>query len=152
VDSKGLFSEPVVAGWLLILSGLIFLPGALLYFRSAIWKRSSGTNPVIRYWERGFVIAAVVVAGLGFVLLEKMLEAAGDPLLAPIGMAALFLSIGLILVVETYCLSKQDWLYAPTVLHVVLAFLAQAVFGASLLRTGLLLGWVGWATIGTWAY
>jgi hypothetical protein len=33
------------------------------------------------------------------------------------------------------------------VLHVVLVFLAQAVFGASLLRTGLLPGWVGWATI-----
>ena len=93
------------------------------------------------------MIAAVVVAGLGFVLLERMLEAAGDPLLAPIGMAALFLSIGLILVVETYSLSKPEWLYAPTVLHVVLAFLAQAVFGASLLRTGLLPGWVGWATI-----
>jgi hypothetical protein len=119
VDTKGLFSEPVLAGWLLILSGLIFLPGAALYFRSANWKRATGTNSVYRYWERGFVIAAVIDAGLGFVLLEKILEAAGDPILAPIGLATLFLSIGLILVVETYSISKQEWLYAPTVVHVV---------------------------------
>jgi len=36
-------------------------------------------------------------------------------------LATLFLSIGLILVVETYSISKQEWLYAPTVVHVVLA-------------------------------
>jgi hypothetical protein len=147
MDTNGQFSEPVLAGSLLILSGLIFLPGAALYFRSAIWKRAIGANPVYRYWERGFVIAAVVVAGLGFVLLEKILEAAGDPILAPLGLATLFLSIGLILIVETYSISKQEWLYAPTVVHVVLAFLAQAAFGASLVQTSLLPGWVGWATI-----
>jgi hypothetical protein len=92
-------------------------------------------------------MATVVVAGLGFVLLERMLEAAGDLILAPLGLAILYLSIGLILVFETHSISKQEWLYAPTVLHVVLVFLAQAVFGASMLQTGLLPGWVGWATI-----
>ena len=147
MDTKGLFYEPVLAGSLLILSGLIFLPGGLLYARVAIWKRATGTNPVYRYWERGFVIAAVVVAGLGFVLLEKILEAAGDPILAPLGLAALFLSIDLVLFAETYNLSKQEWLQAPIVLHVILAFLAQAAFGASLVQTSLLPGWVGWATI-----
>jgi hypothetical protein len=33
------------------------------------------------------------------------------------------------------------------VVFIVLAFVGQAVFGAALLRTGLLPGWVGWATI-----
>lgn len=108
MDAKGLFSEPFLAGCLLILSGLTFLPGALLYASRAIWKRTTGKSPVYLYWERGLVIAAVVVAGLGFVLLERMLEAAGDLILAPIGLAALFISIGLILVVETYNLSKQE--------------------------------------------
>lgn len=92
-------------------------------------------------------MAAVIVTGLGFVLLDRMLEAAGDMLLAPLGLATLILSIALILVVETYSISKPEWLYAPTVLHVILAFLAQAFFGASLLQTGLLPVWVGWATI-----
>jgi hypothetical protein len=33
------------------------------------------------------------------------------------------------------------------VLYVVLAFLAQAALGTSLLQTRLVAGWVGWATI-----
>jgi hypothetical protein len=37
--------------------------------------------------------------------------------------------------------------YGSIVMYVLLAFLAQAAFGVSLLRTGLLPGWVGWATI-----
>jgi hypothetical protein len=57
------------------------------------------------------------------------------------------LSAGLVLVAELYNLSKQDWLQSLIVAHVILAFLAQAVFGASLLQTGFLPGWVGWATI-----
>jgi hypothetical protein len=53
----------------------------------------------------------------------------------------------LVLVAETYNLSKQEWLQTLIVVHVVLNFLAQAIFGASLLQTGILPGWVGWATI-----
>ena len=142
-----LLSTQLAAGWLLILSGLIFLPGALLYTSRVIWKRTTGTNPVYRYWERGFVIAAVVVVVLGWGLLERLLEAFGDSILAPSGLIILLLSAGLVLTAELHNLSKQDWLQSLIVGHVVLAFLAQAVFGASLLQTDLLPGWVGWATI-----
>jgi len=44
-------------------------------------------------------------------------------------------------------LHNREWVYPQIVFHVVLAFLAQAAFGAALLRTGLVAGWVGWATI-----
>ena len=142
-----LLSTQIAAGWLLILSGLIFLPGGLLFTSRVIWKRTAAKNPVYLYWERGFVIAAVVVVVLGWGLLERLLETVGDSILAPSGLIILILSTGLVLAAELYNLSKQEWLQALIVVHVVLAFLAQAVFGASLLQTGLLPGWVGWATI-----
>lgn len=140
-------STQIAAGWLLILSGLIFLPGGLLFARRAIWKRTSGKDSVYLYWERGLVIAAVVVVVLGWGLLERLLEAVGDLILAPSGWIILILSTGLVLAAELYNLSNQEWLQPLIVVHVILAFLAQAVFGASLLQTGLLPGWVGWATI-----
>jgi hypothetical protein len=142
-----LLSTQIAAGWLLVLSGLIFLPGGLLFTRRVIWKRTTGKNPVYLYWERGLVIAAVVVVVLGWGLLERMLEAAGDTILAPSGLILLILSAGLVLAAELYNLSKQAWLQPLIVVHVVLAFLSQAVFGASLLQTGLLPAWVGWAAI-----
>jgi hypothetical protein len=44
-------------------------------------------------------------------------------------------------------LSSGNNTYPHIVLHVVLAFLAQAAFGAALIQTGLVPSWVGWATI-----
>ncbi|HMN60862.1 MAG TPA: hypothetical protein PJ988_10885 [Anaerolinea sp.] len=142
-----LFSEPFLAGVLLILGFLTFFPAGLLYTYRAIWNKPGAKNPVFLYWERGLVIAAVVVVVLGWGLLERMLEAASDTTLAPLGWTTMLLSAVLVLVAEAYNLTKQDWLQALVVVHVVLAFLAQAVFGAALLRTGLLPAWIGWATI-----
>ncbi len=87
------------------------------------------------------------MAVLGLTLLEGMLEAAGDSILAPSGMALLLIGAGVVIFAETFSISRQEWIYAPTVAFVVLAFLAQALFGAALLRTGLLPAWVGWVTI-----
>jgi len=144
---KDIISVPVLAGSLLTLSGLILSVGAILWISNATWKLPFGKTSVYLYWERSFFIAAVVVAVLGFVLLERMLEAAGELILAPLGLAILFIGAVLVLVAETYNLSQKEWLSATVGLHIVLAFLAQAVFGAALLQTGLLPGWVGWATI-----
>ena len=140
-------SEPVASGWLLILSGIIFMAGGTLYTGRAIWKWPAGQTHRYLIWERGFVIAALLAAVLGLTLLEGMLEAAGDTILAPSGMALLLIGSAVIIMAEAYSLSRQEWIYAPTVVFVVLAFLAQALFGAALLRTGLLPGWMGWATI-----
>jgi hypothetical protein len=81
------------------------------------------------------------------VLLERMLEAAGDTILAPLAMVTFLIGAVIVIVAETLQLSGQESVYSPIVVYVVLAFLAQAVFGVSLLRTGLLPGWVGWATV-----
>jgi hypothetical protein len=144
---QGNLSEQVVTGCLLILSAIIFMAGGMLYTGRAIWKWPAGQTHRYLIWERGLVIAALLVAVLGFTLLERLLEAAGDRSLAPSGMSFLLIGAAVIVFAETFFISRQEWVYAPTVAFVILAFLAQALFGAALLRTGLLPAWIGWATI-----
>lgn len=145
--SYDLVFEKVVTGSLLVLSMLVFAVGGMLYTGRAIWKWPAGSTPTFLMWERSFVMAAVLIATLGLVLLERLLEAAGDQILAPGGMAIFLIGATLVMVAESFFLSRQEWVYAPIVVYVVLSFLAQAVFGAAIIRTGLLPGWVGWATI-----
>ena len=145
--SKSLLSEQVVAAWLLILSGIIFLPGGLFFTGRAIFKWPTAQSQGYLYWERGFVMASFITAVLGLVLLDSLLQAAGDTILSPIGLAIFLIGTVLMMVAETFSLSRREWSYAPIVTFVVLAFVGQAVFGASLLRTGLAPGWIGWATI-----
>jgi hypothetical protein len=147
VDEKIIFSQQTATGWLLILSGFIFTVGGMLYTGRAIWKWRVAATPAYLRWERGFVIAALLTVVVGLNLLSKMLETSGDRVLAPSGMAIFLIGAMVITVAETFFLSQQKWIAAATVVFVVLAFLAQALFGAALLSTGLLPGWVGWATI-----
>ena len=51
------------------------------------------------------------------------------------------------LAAETFGLDLQETIYAPIVVFIVLAFLGEAIFGAAILRTGLMPPWVGWTTI-----
>jgi hypothetical protein len=145
--AKDLVSVQVVAGWLLIFSAILFLPGGMLYTGRAIWKWPAAQSQRYLSWERGFVIAAVLVATLGLALLERPLETAGDGILAPLGMIIFLIAAVLVIAAETFSLSRQEDVYAMVVAFVVLAFLGQAAFGASILRTGFLPAWVGWATM-----
>lgn len=145
--TNGLFSPQVVAGWLLILSALIFTVGGMLYTGRAIWKLPAGQTHRYLIWERGFVIAALLVVVVGLSLLARLLEAASDSLLAPAGMVLLLIAASVAVFAETFAISRQEWIYAPIVAFVVLAFLSQALFGAAILLTGLLPAWIGWGTI-----
>jgi len=147
MDGKSLISEQVVAGCLLILSWIIFLPGGLLYTGRAIFKWPAAQSQSYLYWERGFVMAAILVATLGLVLLERLLGAAGDKILSPLGLTIFLSGTVLVIAAETFSLNRQEMIYAPIVAFVVMAFVGQAAFGWAILRTGLLPGWVGWATV-----
>lgn len=147
MSANELAVEQDLAGWLLILSGLIFAVGGILYTGRAIWKWPAGSTPAFLRWERGFVIAALITAVMGLTLLERLLEVVGDQILAPAGMVIFLIGAVLVMVAETFSISRQERVYAPIVVFIVLAFLGQAVFGVSLLRTGFLPGWVGWTTI-----
>lgn len=147
MDVKNVTSEQVVAGWLLILSFIIFAVGGTLYTGRAIWKWPSAQSQSYLYWERGIFMAGILVVTMGLILLARLLEGAGDTILAPLGMAIFLISAVVVIVAESFFLNGHEGTDVPFVVFVILAFLGQALFGASILRSGLLPGWVGWATI-----
>jgi len=147
MDIKNLIPQHIVSSWLLILSGIIFVPGGLLYTGRAIWKWPAAQSKGYLYLERGLVVAAILVAALGLVLLERLLEAAGDDILAPLGLVIFLIGTVLVITAEAFSISGQVQVYALIAVFVVLIFLGQAVFGASILRTGILPAWVGWTTV-----
>jgi hypothetical protein len=140
-------SARTIGASLLALSFVVFGVGGNLYAGRIFLKWQIAEDSSHLIWERGFVIVAVLATVLGLALLEDMLHAAGDSFLARLGMVAYLLGAVVVVVAETAYLGKRDWIYPQIVLYVVIAFLAQAAFGASLLQTGLVVGWVGWATI-----
>jgi hypothetical protein len=140
-------SQQVTAGWLLVFSGIVFLVGGFLYTGRAIFNWPVGQTHPYLIWERGFVMAAILTATLGLTLLERLLESAGDGVLAPSGWVIFLIGAVVVIVAEAFFISQRTQAYAPVVVFVALAFLGQALFGAALLRTGLLPAWIGWATI-----
>jgi hypothetical protein len=141
------FSERAIAASLLVLSFVAFTVGGILYTGRAIWKWPVGQTSRYLLWERGFVIAAVLATVLGLVLLEDMLNSAGDSGAARLGMVTYLFGAVVVVVAETAYLGSHEWVYPSIVLYVVLAFLAQAAFGVALLQTDFAAGWVGWTTI-----
>jgi hypothetical protein len=141
------FSTRTIAASLLVLCFVVFTFGGVLYTGRAIlnWQIDETSSHLI--WERGFIIGGVLATLLGLVLLEDMLRTAGEPVLSRLGMVAYLSGAVVVIVAETAYLGKRDWIYPQIVLYVVLGFLAQAAFGASLLQAGLVAGWVGWFTI-----
>lgn len=138
-------STRTIAASLLILSLIVFGFGGALFTGRAFWGWQIDNSHMS--WERGFIIAAVLATVLGLALLEDLLRTAGEPVLSRLGMVAYLIGAVVVIVAETAYLSRRDWMHSQIVLYVVLAFLAQAAFGAALLRTGLVAAWAGWATV-----
>lgn len=147
MDVPNIVSERRIAALLLIACGVIFAVGGSLYTGRALWKWPAGQTTGYLRWERGFFIAAVLVTVCGLVLLEDLLRAAGDAVIARLGLVTYLVGAVVVVVAETTYLHTREWVYPQIVCYVVLALLAQAAFGVALLRTGLVAGWAGWATI-----
>lgn len=146
IAAQGLSARTAAAS-LLILCFVVFTFGGVLFMGRAFLKWPIAETSSHLLWERGFVICGVLATVLGLALLEDMLRAAGEPVLSRLGMMTYLFGAVIVVAAETAYLSKRDWIYPQIVLYVVLAFLAQAAFGASLLQTGLVAGWAGWAAI-----
>jgi hypothetical protein len=78
MDAQGLVSRYQIPAILLIGSFIIFTVGGILFTGRTMWKWPVGQTPEYLRWERGFVVAALLVNVLGFVLLEGLLRSAGD--------------------------------------------------------------------------
>lgn len=146
IAAQGLSARTAAAS-LLILCFVVFTFGGVLFMGRAFLKWPIAETSSHLLWERGFVICGVLATVLGLALLEDMLRAAGEPVLSRLGMMTYLFGAVVVVAAETAYLGKRDWIYPQIVLYVVLAFLAQAAFGASLLQTGLVAGWAGWAAI-----
>ncbi len=144
--AQGLSTRTLAAS-LLVLCFVVFIFGGALFTGRAFLKWQIAETSAHLLWERGFVIAAVLTTVLGLALLEDMLRAAGEPVLSRLGMMTYLVGALVVIVAETAYVAKRDWIYPQIVLYVILAFLAQAAFGAALLRTGLVADWVGWGTV-----
>ena len=144
IATQGLSTRTAAAS-LLVLCFVLFGFGGALFTGRAFWGWPIDNSHM--RWERGFIIAAVLATVLGLALLEDMLRATGEPVLSRLGMVTYLVGAVVVIAAETASLGKDDWIYPQIVLYVVLAFLAQAAFGVSLLQTGLVAGWVGWVTI-----
>ena len=140
-------SERQLAAILLIACGFIFAVGGILFTGRTIWKWSAAQTPEFLRWERGWVLAALLVNVLGLALLENLLHAGGNSSFARIALVTYLIGVTVVVVAELSYLHNQEWVYPQIVFHVVLAFLAQTAFGVALLQTSLVPSWAGWATI-----
>jgi hypothetical protein len=147
MDAHTLFVERSLAAVLLIACFVIFAVGGLLFIGRAIWKWPVAQTDTYLLWERGWVIAAALVNLLGFAMLANLLQNAGDAIIAQSTLTVYVVATAVLLAAEGAFLYDRRWIWPQIVLYVVLAFLVQAGFGASLLRTGLVPIWVAWATI-----
>jgi hypothetical protein len=149
----GWWSTEVWAGSALILGFVALAVGATMY-----WSRGGtrgGAPPTQLYfvWERSFIMAAVVMTALGFALLDGLLQDSAGRVLARAGSSAYLFGAVLVVVAEASSVTQgahKDWSgenWALAIIYVVLAFLAQAAIGGSLLQAGVLPVWIGWATV-----
>ncbi len=135
--------ERITSGALLTLAAMLVFVGATLF---GLGGRDSA-SPLFAL-TRSFVLAAVVTNALGLALLESLLRDAGERVLSRLGLIGFLIGAALAVVAEALLLDGSGYLiYTLNRVYVVLAFLSQAAYGASLLRARLLPTWVGRVTI-----
>jgi hypothetical protein len=137
------------AGFLLVLGSLAFVPGGLMFWRRGGLQGRPLPSQAYFVWERCFVMAAVILTALGFVLLAEHLQNTDGRVLGRTGATAYLFAGILVVVAEALSLNGGfDKHYPLIIIYVVVALLAQAAIGASLLQAGLPAAWIGWLTIG----
>jgi hypothetical protein len=135
------------AGSFLVLGFAANLAGVLMFLIRG--GTSGGVPPSHAHlvWERSFLMAAVVLTAIGLVLLDGHLQNTDGRVLARAGATAYLFGGILVVAAEALNLNPGQNTYALIVIYVVLALLAQATMGGSLLQAGLLPAWIGWVTI-----
>lgn len=98
-------------------------------------------------WERGSILAAVILTAIGLALLEGILGDTNGCVLARLGTSAYFFGAVLLVAAEAMGLPEGRASYPLIVIYVLLAFLGQAAIGGALLQSNLLPAWLGWVTL-----
>jgi hypothetical protein len=136
------------AGLFLVVGFVANLVGVVMF--SVRGGASGGMPPSVDYyvWERSFVLAAVPLTAVGFVLFADHPNLGVGRVLARAGATAYLFGGILGVVAEAMDLTGTPAGYYPLiVVYVVVAFLAQAAIGGGLRQADLLAPWIGWTTI-----
>jgi len=106
------------AGALMVVAIIPLALGVFLFLSRNGVQGGAPRSTALFVWERGSILAAVVLTTLGLALFEAVLYETGGRVLARV-----------------------------IVVFVVLAFLGQAAIGGALLQSNLLPAWIGWTTV-----
>jgi hypothetical protein len=137
-----------MSGLFLALGFLAFLPAGLMFWLRGGPQGRPVPSRAYFLWERSFIMTAVVCTAIGFVLLEGYLQNTASAALVRTGATAYLFAGVLVVVAEALSLSQGfDKHRALIVVYVIVAFLAQAAIGVSLLQAGVLSVWIGWLAI-----
>ena len=132
------------------------------------YLRAVADNAIV--WRRGnmFMGAAAVILLAGLSLLSMMLEGANERIFSLLGLVGFLLAAVLWVIFSAFrstvtVEAAQDltttgvmpahyeplakWGFALFLVYAVVGFLALAAYGLSILQTGLLPAWTGWATL-----
>ena len=133
---------------LLIGSFVLHLVGVFMFNGRNVWFAE--TRAYLN-WERGLFMAAFLVSALGVSLLEIVLReidaSALVAVLARLGATAFLIGATVAIVTEAASISGQSSVGALLVVMVVVLFVAEAILGGALLRSGILPAWVGWTVV-----
>ena len=141
--------ERGTAAFLLLGVVATFIGAAMFFLRGGMQTDIPAIPPASYTWERGFILAAVVLTAIGFMMLEMRLQEASGRVLARTGAVAYLFGGVLVVAAEALMLSQGHALtHALIAVYVILALLAQAAIGGALLQSRLLPAWIGWAAIG----
>ena len=143
------FTYPRTAGALMVAAIFPLALGVFLFFSRDGIRGGTPRSPALFVWERGSIMAAVVLAAIGLLLLEGIIHDTDGRILARVGSAAYFFGAVLLAAAEAMQLPEGRVSYPLIVVYVILAFLGQAAIGGALLHANLLPSWIGWTTI-TW--
>jgi hypothetical protein len=145
-----LTARSATAGLLLVSFALVFA-GIIMYNMRVFLHAPFGARPGYYQLERGFIVSGYLALALGLAGLSSLLRQAGDPLLSDLGLTAFIIGAVVLTLAEVSWLTLAglpDRLTGALVrIFIVLAFLSHAAYGAALLQTGLLPGWLGWTTV-----
>jgi hypothetical protein len=149
VEGQGTLALPRVTGVLLVSCFAVFAIGGLLFTARNGMAGKPAPNFAYLALERGFIMAAVVVTALGLALLAALVGREHNDAVIPARLAAATYAVAAILILsaEASLLRNGSCPRTLIVAYVAVAFLAQAAFGAIVVRTGFLPAWIGWAAI-----
>ncbi len=147
MNEQGFWTLHRTAGILMIGAVIPLAFGVFLFLRRNGIQSNLHPGQAVFIWERGSILAAVILTALGLTLLDAAIKDTTGHVMARLGAGAFFFGATVLVVAETMRMQDGETVYPLIVVYVVLAFLGQALIGGALLQSNLVPIWSGWAVV-----